>query len=71
MSWMWINLPLAIVFFGAWTGIPLYMVLRHPSWGAESAHHSADALVSSQGGDADWEMLVSASAVAEAVHEAA
>jgi len=68
MSWMWINLPLAIVFFGAWTGIPLYMVLRHPSWGAESAHHSADALVSPQGGEADWEMLVSASAVVDAVH---
>jgi hypothetical protein len=70
MSWMWINLPLAIVFFGAWTGIPLYMVLRHPSW-CEQPADSGTKAPTSQGEDVAWEVLVSDSAIAEAVHEAA
>ena len=37
MAWLWLNIPLAAVFFGAWSGIPLWMVLRHPSWGPEPA----------------------------------
>ncbi len=40
MSWFWLNIPLALVFFGAWCGIPLYMVLKHPSW----SHHPADSI---------------------------
>jgi len=28
---------LAAVFFTAWCGIPLWMVLRHPSWGPQPA----------------------------------
>jgi len=30
MSWLWLNVPLAALFFVAWSGIPLWMVLRHP-----------------------------------------
>jgi hypothetical protein len=30
MSWLWLNVPLAALFFAAWSGIPLWMVLRHP-----------------------------------------
>jgi len=30
MSWFWLNMPLAALFFAAWCGIPLWMVLRHP-----------------------------------------
>jgi hypothetical protein len=37
MAWLWLNIPLAAVFFGAWSGIPLWMVLRHSSWGPEPA----------------------------------
>jgi hypothetical protein len=37
MSWFWMNMPLAAVFFAAWFGIPLYMVLKHPSWGPHAA----------------------------------
>jgi hypothetical protein len=37
MFWFWLNMPLAAVFFGAWCGIPLWMVLRHPHWGPEPA----------------------------------
>jgi len=35
MSWFWMNMPLAAVFFAAWVGIPLYMVLKHPAWGPQ------------------------------------
>ena len=37
MLWVWLNIPLAAVFFGAWYGIPLAMVLKHHSWGPEPA----------------------------------
>lgn len=37
MSWIWMNMVLAAVFFTAWCGIPLWMVLRHASWGPEPA----------------------------------
>jgi len=38
MSWLWPNLALGTIFFGCWAGIPLWMVLRHPTWGPASAH---------------------------------
>jgi hypothetical protein len=34
MMWFWLNMPLAIVFFGAWVVIPLTLVLRNPDWGS-------------------------------------
>ncbi len=37
MFWFWMNMPLAAACFAAWVGIPLWMVLRHPSWGPEPA----------------------------------
>ena len=37
MSWFWLNVPAAAVIFSAMSGIPLYMVLRHPNWGPERA----------------------------------
>jgi len=30
MNWFWMNIPLMAVFFAAWTGIPLWLSLRHP-----------------------------------------
>ena len=27
---LWLNIPLCVLAFGLWTGIPLWMVLRHP-----------------------------------------
>ena len=32
MSWLWLNVPAMVAFFAAWTGIPLYMVLKRPDW---------------------------------------
>lgn len=33
MNWLWINIPLMAVFFLAITGIPLWLVVRHPDRG--------------------------------------
>lgn len=30
MSWFWLNIPLGVVFFLAVSGIPLWLVLKHP-----------------------------------------
>jgi hypothetical protein len=30
VNWLWMNLPLMAVFFLAMTGIPLWLVFRHP-----------------------------------------
>jgi hypothetical protein len=39
-SWFWLNIPLALLFFGLWTGIPLWLTLTR--WNAEiSAKHAA------------------------------
>jgi hypothetical protein len=34
MSWFWLNMPLAAVFFGAWYGIPMWLVFKRPGWGS-------------------------------------
>jgi hypothetical protein len=36
VSWLWLNIPLMAVFFIAVAGIPLWLVLRRPDFGAES-----------------------------------
>lgn len=45
MYWFWLNMPLAAMFFAAWTGIPLWLVLKHPDTGPKSqaldANHQA------------------------------
>jgi hypothetical protein len=33
MTWFWMNIPLASLFFLAWTLIPLWMVFKHPDTG--------------------------------------
>ena len=33
MSWFWLNIPLTVVFFGCWSGIPLWHTLTR--WDAE------------------------------------
>ncbi len=37
MSWFWLNVPAMALFFAAWCGIPMFMVLRHPTWGPQRA----------------------------------
>ena len=39
MGWFWANVPLMVVFFSCWTGIPLWLTLTR--WNAEvSAKHA-------------------------------
>ena len=33
MNWFWLNIPLDAVFFLAMTGIPLWLVFKHPDTG--------------------------------------
>jgi hypothetical protein len=33
MSWFWMNIPLAVAFFGVWVGVPMWLILRHPDRG--------------------------------------
>ncbi|HUA43361.1 MAG TPA: hypothetical protein VMA32_17430 [Streptosporangiaceae bacterium] len=37
MNWFWMNVPLEVVFFAAWVGIPLWLVARHRHWGSDPA----------------------------------
>ena len=34
MLWFWLNMPLAAVFFGAWYGIPMWLIHTRPGWGS-------------------------------------
>jgi hypothetical protein len=36
MNWFWMNMPLAALFFAAWTGIPLWLVIKRPDTGSGS-----------------------------------
>ena len=36
MNWSWMNIPRALVFAGLWSGIPMWLVLRHPDRGPGS-----------------------------------
>ena len=33
MSWFWMNIPLALAFFGLWVGVPMWLVLKHADRG--------------------------------------
>jgi hypothetical protein len=33
MTWLWLNIPVALVFVGAWSGIPMWLVLKAPGPG--------------------------------------
>ncbi len=37
MNWLWLNIPLMAAFFLAVAGIPLWLVLRRPEFGAARA----------------------------------
>jgi hypothetical protein len=40
VNWLWLNIPLMAVFFLAITGIPLWLVFKHPDRGPVLAHQS-------------------------------
>jgi hypothetical protein len=30
MTWLWVNVPLMVLFIALWVGIPTWLVLKHP-----------------------------------------
>jgi len=44
MNWFWINVPLMAVFFLAMTGIPLWLVFKHPDTGPATMVRSGNEL---------------------------
>jgi hypothetical protein len=52
VNWFWVNIPLMVIFFAAVSGIPLWLVFKHPDTapagagagaGAQRAQRSAQA----------------------------
>lgn len=41
MIWLLLNIPLAVLFFALWVGVPLWLVLKHPDTGPAPAQASA------------------------------
>jgi hypothetical protein len=37
MTWLWINVPLMVLFVALWVGIPTWLVLKHPDKKPEPA----------------------------------
>ena len=44
MSWLWLNVPLMVLFAAAIVGIPLCLVLRRPDFGPEPAGRPGEAV---------------------------
>jgi hypothetical protein len=49
MYWFWLNIPLAAAFVAAWTGIPLWLVLRHQDAGPRAAVTGRQAAAADRG----------------------
>jgi hypothetical protein len=47
VNWLWINIPLMAVFFLAMTGIPLWLVFKHPDGREPAPAHQGRALPAS------------------------
>jgi hypothetical protein len=74
MQWFWMNIPLAAMFVAIWTGVPLWLVLKHPDTGPESrvpdAFHQAQVAESAepQAGDVYGPRHASGSRALEGAH---
>jgi hypothetical protein len=66
MSWFWMNIPAALACVAAWSGIPLYMVLKHPSWCTEPADCVEQAAVTRSGAHEAQVPVLPSLAVADA-----
>jgi hypothetical protein len=66
MSWFWMNIPAALACVAAWSGIPLYMVLKHRSWSTEPADSIERPVVESLAMDEGYVPVLPSLAVADA-----
>ena len=54
MTWLLLNIPLMILFLALWTGIPLWLVRKHPDTGpALAAARAVTRLPAREYADAD------------------
>lgn len=37
MTWLLLNIPLMVLFFALWVGVPMWLVLKHPDTGPAPA----------------------------------
>jgi hypothetical protein len=54
MTWLLYNIPLMILFFALWVGIPMWLVLRRPDTGPQAAQTGAIAYLPQQHHDAGY-----------------
>jgi len=62
-SWFWLNFPLALLFFGAWTAIPLWLVLTRWRREIEAKHAEIAAQAAAEVVAEQWALSVSDDAV--------
>jgi cell division protein FtsB len=58
-SWFWLNFPLALLFFGAWTAVPLWLVLTRWRREIEAKHAEIAALAAAEVVVEHWEQSAS------------
>jgi hypothetical protein len=51
MTWLLMNIPLMVLFFALWVGVPLWFVLRRPDTGPEAAAMPAISYLPVQGNE--------------------
>jgi len=55
MTWLLLNIPLAVLFFALWVGVPVWLVLKHPDRGpARTAAPALTRLPAREHQDADY-----------------
>jgi hypothetical protein len=48
MTWLLYNIPLMVLFFALWVGIPAWLVARHPDTGPQQAQSPAPAYLAAR-----------------------
>jgi hypothetical protein len=62
-SWFWLNVPLALLFFCAWTGIPLWLVLTRWRREIDAKHAEIAAQAAAELAVEQWALSASDEAV--------
>jgi len=55
MTYLLYNIPLMVLFFALWVGIPLWLVARHPDTGPRTAQMPAIAYLPAQQDDQGYQ----------------
>jgi hypothetical protein len=55
MTLLLANIPLMVLFFALWAGIPMWLVTRHPDTGPETAQTSAIAYLPAKHDDPGYQ----------------